>query len=513
MNTGILYVKMFLTVFISLYVTRLVLNALGSEDFGVFNVVGGIIGMLSFLNGAMTTSTQRFMSHSAGKNDLTLQKQIFNNSIILHFIIGIAAVILFEVAGPLFFKYLLKLPESSVHAAKMIYQFMIVSTFFTIISVPYDAVINARENMLLYAILGIIETLLKLVIAVAVVYTASDKLILYGLLMASLSVVMLIVRQIYCHRKYPECHFNPKEYYHRGSIREQGGFASWSLLGSATSMISWYGVGVLLNNFFGTIVNAAQGVAGQINGQISAFANTMSKALNPQLMKSEGACDRERMHRLAFLGSKAALILFSVFAIPLFIEATYIMKIWLKNVPEYAIIFLKLVLIRTAIEQTGYSFFSCIQAVGKIKKYQIATSIVFTITLPLSYMLFRLGCPPYAIYIVLILSAIAINTIIIYMANRYAEISLTDYLKNIVARMSATILIVAICGSLPLLFMNEGIIRLILVCVICSASYLFALYFVSLSEYEKHIAMSKIDSLKFKINSIFVQAKRYNRNY
>lgn len=495
MNTGILYVKMFLTVFISLYVTRLVLNALGSEDFGVFNVVGGIIGMLSFLNGAMTTSTQRFMSHSAGKNDLTLQKQIFNNSIILHFIIGIAAVILFEVAGPLFFKYLLKLPESSVYAAKMIYQFMIVSTFFTIISVPYDAVINARENMLLYAILGIIETLLKLAIAVAVVYTASDKLILYGLLMASLSVVMLIVRRIYCHWKYPECHFNPKDHFHRGSFREQGYFASWNLVGSSASMISSYGSGVVLNYFFGTMINAAQGIAVQINGQVSAFANTMIKALNPQLMKSEGAGDRERMHRLAFIGSKALFVLFTLFAIPFTIETPYILKIWLKTPPVYTVDFCRLLMLTTLIAQIGQPFIACIQSVGNVKLYQILSSIVSLSVLPVSVMFFMGGFAPYSLYAITLGLNVILNMVIIYCAHRVSDLSISTYIKELIIPMLITVILVYSMGFMPLLFMPEGFVRLIIVCVICVTCYVFIFYNIGLSVQEKCLVRDRIDYL------------------
>ena len=203
-NTGFLYARMAITVFISLYVTRLVLAALGAEDFGTFSVVGGAIAMLTFLNAAMTAASQRFMSYAQGEGNNHKQKNIFNVSVLLHFFIAIAVVLLLEGAGYIFFNGLLKINPERMHAAKLIYQFLIVSTFFTIISVPYDAVINAHENMFFVAVLGIIESLLKLGIALFITYTVFDKLISYGFLMALLAIFLLLVRRVYCHRKYEE---------------------------------------------------------------------------------------------------------------------------------------------------------------------------------------------------------------------------------------------------------------------------------------------------------------------
>lgn len=222
-NTGILYARMAITVFISLYVTRLVVAALGTKDFGIFNIVGGAIAMLTFLNVAMASASQRFMSYVHGEGNQIKQKRIFNVSVILHFLIGIAVVLLLEIAGYFFFNGILKIDSERVYAAKLIYQFLIVSTFFTIISVPYDAVINARENMLFVAVTGIIEALLKLAIAFYITFTNNDKLISYGLLMALLTILLLIIKRIYCHLKYEEVVINIRKYFDKALFKEIGG--------------------------------------------------------------------------------------------------------------------------------------------------------------------------------------------------------------------------------------------------------------------------------------------------
>ncbi|MEI6067814.1 MAG: hypothetical protein WCP96_10765 [Methylococcaceae bacterium] len=314
-NTGILYLRMAITVFISLYATRLVLTALGVEDFGLYNLVGGVIAMLGFLNASMAGATQRFMSFAQGAGDIDKVKRIFNMSTLLHIGIALVVVIVLEIAGYFFFNGLLDIAVDRMATAKLVYQFMVISTLFTIVSVPYEAVITSHENMLFYAILGIVESVLKLAIAlyitygtldlptglsisaeqIHITYSTFDNLIVYGLLMAVLSILMLLIRRIYCHRKYSECELSLKKHYDKSLLKQISGFAGWSFMGTASSMIANYGQGILMNVFFGTVVNAAQGVTNQISGQLGVFATTLLKALNPMIDKSEGAGDRRLM--------------------------------------------------------------------------------------------------------------------------------------------------------------------------------------------------------------------------
>lgn len=278
-NTGFLYAKMGITVFISLYTTRLILNALGAADFGIYGVVGGAITMLGFLNSAMASATQRFMSYSEGEGDKRKQKSVFNSSLVLHWIIAIVVALLLEGAMFIFFGGMLNIEPDRVEAAKWIYHFAVISTLFTIITVPYDAAINAHENMLYYAIVGILESVLKLLAAIIIVYSQSDKLILYGLFMAGITILMLVIKQVYCQIHYTECRIALKEYVNRTTLKDISGFAGWNFIGSMGTLLGNCGGSIVINHFFGTAINAAENVGAQLRGQMMAFQTICSKPL------------------------------------------------------------------------------------------------------------------------------------------------------------------------------------------------------------------------------------------
>ena len=484
-NTGILYARMAITVFLSLYITRLVLAALGTEDFGTFNLVGGAIAMLSFLNVAMSSASQRFMSYAQGEGDHKKQKYIFNVSTLLHFFIAIAVVIFLELAGYFFFNGLLKIDPDRMYAAKIIYQFLIVSTFFTVISVPYDAVINAHENMLFVAITGIIESILKLGIAFYITYTNFDKLISYGLLMASLAILMLIIKRIYCHIKYEEVTINIRKYCDKDIFKEMTGFAGWSFLGSSSSLIANYGQGIVLNIFFGTFVNAAQGISIQVNGQLSAFATTMMKALNPVLAKSEGAGNRKLMIKASMMGSKVSFFMLTFFFIPILIETSYVFSLWLKEVPDFAVIFCQLLLIRNLIEQLFKTLASSISAQGKIKNYQITSSILCYFPLICSYYLFSIGFPAHTLYIVFILYSIIASCIILYFAKRNFNFPVNIFLKEVVFKCLAVFTFIYLMAYIPYCLLEQGLIRLSLVTLTSSISYSIFIWFIGFSIKER----------------------------
>lgn len=484
-NTGILYARMAITVFISLYSTRLILEALGVADFGLFNVVGGVIAMLGFLNSSMAGATQRFMSFAQGSGDLEKVKRIFNMSTVLHAGIAVLMVLLLEIAGYFFFNGILNIAPDKVEVAKIIYHFMVASTFFTVLSVPYEAVITSHENMLFYAILGIIESVLKLGIAFYITYSFYDHLVMYGLLMAALSIFLLILRRIYCHRYYHECVLNFRMYYDKNLMKEISHFAGWSLLGSATSMLANYGTTIVINIFFGTVVNAAQGVAGQINGQLNVFATTLIKALNPLIDKSEGAGDRTLMLKATMMGSKISFFLLIILYIPFLIEMPYIFKLWLKNVPDYAIIFCRLLLIKNLIEQLFIPLTSAISAQGNIKSYQIWSSILLLLPLSISYILFEFGFPPYAMYVTFILYSIISSGLILYYTKINCDLSVSEFMKNVVLRCFISLFLVFIIAFIPSLFLKISFLRLVVVVALCVFSYFIIVYNVGFTKNER----------------------------
>lgn len=375
-NTGYLYAKMGVTMFISLYTTRLILNSLGASDFGIFNIVGGAIAMLGFLNMAMASATQRFMSYAEGVGQKEKQKNIFNVSVILHFLIALFVGIMLLVTGYFFFRGILNIPVGRVDAAKVVYSSLIISTMLTVMTVPYDAVMNAHENMKYYAIVGIVESLLKLGGAFIVVYTFFDRLVVYGILMACIPLITMIIMRVYCHKHYEECLFDPRRYWDKAVMKKMTKYAGWSLLSSSSAIINGYGSGIVLNHFFGTVLNAAYGVCGQLNGQLLAFSNNMLKALNPSIVKAEGCGLRDKMFASAFTGCKISFILYSLLAIPFSFEAPYILHLWLKNVPPYTVLFCRLSCLIITIEQCYLPLNTALGAIGNIKQISLCNTIL-----------------------------------------------------------------------------------------------------------------------------------------
>ena len=483
-NTGILYAKMGITVFISLYTTRLILNSLGIDDFGIFGLLGGAIAMLGFLNSAMGAATQRFISYAEGEGNKEKQKSVFNVSVVLHFLIAIFMGLVLFIVGYFFLEYLEIAPQR-LAAARIIYNFMILSTMLSIMTVPYEAVVNAHENMLYYAIVGIVESLLKLSVAFVVVHTIADKLIVYGILMTCISFIVMTLMRIYCHKKYEECEFRPRKWFDKQLMREMTSFSGWSLLGSQSSLLAIYGQGIVINKFFGTNLNAAMNVANQIEGQLYSLATTLMRALNPVILKSEGAGNRELMFKAAISGSKIAVFLIAFISIPIIIEMPYLLTIWLKNPPEFAIIFCRLTLISGFFDFFSTPIRTTIVAHGNIKKYEIVFSSVCSLPLIVVFFLFYIGFAPYFLYIVfLIYSAISLG-ITLYFAWRNFAFPIAHFLKKAFCRTWAIILIVSSISAIPLLFFESNFLRLLLVLFVSSATCLLGIWFLGFEDYEK----------------------------
>ncbi len=487
-NTGFLYVKMGITIFISLYTTRIILNALGVSDFGIFNLIGGAIAMLGFLHVAMSSATQRFMSFYEGKGDKENQKKIFNVSLVLHFGTALFLGFLLLVLGYFFFNEVLNIAPERNYAAKVVYASLIVSTIFTVMSVPYEALLNAHENMLYYSIVGVIESFLKLFVALIIVYYGGDKLILYGILMASIPLLILTVMRIYCHKKYTECVIAPKRYWDINLMKEMTSFAGWSFMLSAGSVISLFGMGIVLNSFFGTLLNAALGIANQLNGQLMAFSNNMMKAVNPILAKSEGEGDRAKMLNISIVSAKFSFLMLAFFAIPFIIETPYILKIWLTDIPEWTILFVRLQLIRSLLEQLSVMIGRTIAAQGDIKMFAIIKSILNIAPIILTYLFFEWGYPPYYLYIVSIICwGILGGIVVLYFAHKKCNLSYVAYFNKVLLPSICLSLLVFGTGELVSVFMSTSFIRLIAVCLATGLSFLTIYSLIFMSNEEKFL--------------------------
>ena len=498
-NTGYLYAKMGITMFISLYTTRLILNSLGATDFGIFNIVGGAIAMLGFLNAAMAGATQRFMSYTEGEGNKEKQKSIFNVSVVLHFLIALLVGVVLLIAGYFFFNGILNIPSDRMFAAQVVYGSLILSTMFTVMTVPYDAVLNAHENMLYYSIVGIVESVLKLSVAFIVVYTLSDKLIVYGILMACIPLITMSIMRVYCHKHYEECIIRPHKYWHKGLMKEMSSFAGWNLLGSISSILGSYGLGIVLNHFWGALLNAAQGIGNQLCGQLQVLSNTMLKAVNPVIAKSEGAGNRNLMLEVSLEGCKISYLLMAFISIPALIEMPYIMKLWLGKVPEWATLFCQLQIIRTLIEQLTILLGTAIAAQGDIVTYSKIKSLLNILPLILTYIFFYYGFLPYWMYIGWIFSWGIVGGIIsLYIAKKKCGLSLNKYSKTVLFPC----LIITIVCLIPNIYIKHlfesDLLSFMAVCSFSSLTFILVGWYKILSTKEKVFILNSIKTLKNK---------------
>lgn len=485
-NTGYLYAKMGITMFVSLYSTRLILGSLGESDFGVFNVVGGAIAMMGFLNTTMANATQRFITYAEGEGNLENKRTIFNVSQVLHFSIAITTALLLLAMMYLFFHGIFNLEPDRIFAAKVVYLSLVFSTFLTIVNVPYDAVMNAHENMLYYSIVGIVESLLKLSVAFICVYTRKDKLIVYGILMACIPLITLSIMKVYCHKRYEECIIAPRRYWDKSLVKQISSFFGWNFLTAISSLFSAQGIGIVLNHFFGTVLNAAQGVANQVNGALSMFSGNMMKALNPVIVKNASAGKIDVMNRATIAGCKYSALMTMFFGIPLSIEVSYVLRIWLKVVPEWAAIFVVLQLIQSIITQMANSASTAVYAQGDIKAYAIWKSVMNAMPVILTWIAFRLGGSPIWLYVpMIVVWAIGGDLVIIYYAKRKCGLDVGEYVRKVVLPLAGTSILMISFGFVPVLFVTESFIRLCVTCLVTTVGMILAGLLFAFSKEEK----------------------------
>lgn len=496
LNTGFLYGKMLISMFIALYATRLVLNALGVEDYGIFNLVSGIVAMLSFLNSSMTMSTQRYMSFFLGSGDAQKLKTAFNSSVWLHLVIGIVVVGLLEIAGIYLFGHVLNIPAERSPAAKIIFHFMALSAFFTIISVPYDAIINTHENMFLVAVLGILESVVKLSIAIALQYAAADKLILYCAVLALLTVALLIAKRVYCALKYKESKLSIRDFDGK-LLKEMFAYSGWGMVGASGVIAKTQGVAMILNVFFGAAINAAFGIANQVNAQLSFFAVTMLQSLNPQLVKSEGSGNRERMIMLSLMACKFSFYLMAFFAIPALIEMPFVLKLWLNVIPEHTVIFCRLIIIASLAYQLSAGLQMAVHAVGRIGTYQVIMSILLLLNLPGAYLLLKAGWPPASVLVLSIFIECVITAYRMFAAKRHTGMPVSVFLQRVVLNAMMPVVLSALTALIPYYFMEEGFARLFCTGVITVITLTLSIRLMGLTTYERE----KLEGIILKVMS------------
>ena len=442
-NTLALYFRSILVMLVSLYTSRVVLETLGADDFGIYNVVGGVVVLFSFIQGAMATATQRYLNYELGKGDSDAVSRVFSMSMTVHIAIAILIVLLSETVGLWFLNTQMQIPPERHRATQWVYQFSIVTCCVNILRVPYNASIIAYERMSFYAYVSIVEVLMKLAIVYLLLLTHDDKLIVYSLLMLVVPVVISIVYRQFCRRKYSTCYYHL--FWDKKLFKEIFGFSAWSLFGSLANLGATQGINIILNIFCGVAVNAAMGLAQQVNAAVNQFITNFQTAFVPQLVKLYAKEEKDEFIKLIFKSSKLSYYLILIIGLPVIVYARPLLSLWLHDVPEYTVQFTQLMIVFSMIDALSGPLWNSVQATGKIRNYQILMASIISLNVPFAYLVLKLGCSPILVLVIRVTLNSILHIVRIFYLKVIFEFPSWQYIKAVMFRV-----LVVTLFSLPL---------------------------------------------------------------
>ena len=489
-NTLLLYVRTLFVMVVSLYTSRVVLNTLGVSDYGIYNVVGGIVTMFGFINSSMTSATQRYITFALGKGDMSQLQKVFSTALQIHAFISVLIIVLGETVGLWFMYTQMQIPANRMDAAFWVLQCSIISTAIMIISVPYNAEIIAHEKMSAFAYISILEVVLKLAVVFLLLVFSYDKLILYAFLIL---MVQLLIR--FCYSYYCNRHFEESKYHHvwdKTLFKEMTGFAGWSMFGNLSGVLFGQGLNMLLNVFFGPVVNAARAVSVQVQGAIQQFVGNFQMALNPQITKTYATEKMDDMHKLMYRSARFSFYLLFFLSLPVLFETEFILTVWLKNVPENAVIFLRIMICISLIYTLSNPLMVANQATGKVKRYQAICGSILLMILPVSYVCLKLGCPAYSVFIVHFVMEFIAKLARMIILRPLIGIQVSDYIKNIYIKVLSVTGLSVVVPFIIYLNMTDSVLRFFTVCITCILSVGTVAYTVGLSSNERCFVKTKI---------------------
>lgn len=490
-NTLLLYVRMLFTMAVSLFTSRVILNTLGVEDYGINNVVGGIVTMFSVLSGSLSSSISRFITFELGKGNIERLKTIFSTGVNIQLGMSVLIIIIAEAVGIWFLNAKMNIPADRMVAANWVFQCAILTFVLNLLSVPYNAAIIAHEKMSAFAYISVVEVSLKLIIVYMLMISPFDRLETYAVLLLLVGAVIRFIYGYYCKRHFEECtyHF----VFDKPVLKEMTGFAGWNFLGNGAYMLNTQGVNILMNLYFGVAVNAARGVATQVDAALKQFVNNFTTAVNPQITKSYAQGDLDYMHKLVCRSAKFSAFLMMFFAVPIILETNTILTIWLKMVPDYAVIFLQWIIISSFMDTVlANSLVTSMFATGKIKRYQIIVTTVGCLVFPLSWIAFKLGFEPQVGYIVYFIIYTILLFVRLYLLKDMVKLPVMMYIREVLYKLAPVIVVGFTIPGILILTMDAGWLRLILVCLLSVLVTAASEYFIGLSNKEKDFVAEKI---------------------
>lgn len=495
-NTFLLYVRMLLTMVVSLYTSRVVLNTLGVEDFGIYNVVGGVVAMFSILSGALSAAISRFITYEIGKGNLEKLKIIFSSAITIQIGLGVIIAVFAETIGTWFLNVKMNIPVERITAANWVLQFSVITFAVNLISIPYNAAIIAHERMSAFAYISILEASGKLLIAYSIMISPIDTLIFYAILTCLVSVVIQLTYAYYCKRHFEECHF--RFIWDKHLLKQMFSFAGWNFIGASSSVLRDQGGNIVINLFCGPVVNAARGIAFQVNNAIQGFVSNFMTALNPQITKSYAMSNYAYMMTLIFQGARLSFYMLLMLSLPILINTHYLLTLWLKTVPEHTVLFVQLVLVFAMSESISGPLITAMLATGNIRNYQIVVGGLQMLNLPISYALLRSGAIPETVLLVAIFISQCCLATRLYMLRGILKLDIKDYLRRVYFNV---IVVTVVAISIPFCLHNlfaESFGSFIFSCLLCVFCTAISIYYVGCSHKEREFVYNKFLFLKSK---------------
>lgn len=498
-NTLMLYVRMLFSMLVSLYTSRVVLQALGVEDYGIYNVVGGFVSMFSLISGALSHSASRFLTFELGKKNMDGVKRYFSTSLLIHIALAFTILIVSETIGLWFLNHRMVIPADRLSAANWVFHASVFSFMVNLLSVPYNASIISHEKMNVFAYIGIIDTILHLFIVLFIAYApfAFDHLIVYAILLVLVSCSIQTIYVSYCRRHFEECHI--KVTFDVECWKNMWAFTGWNFIGGTALVLKDQGVNVLLNLFFGPIVNTARGLSSTVSNAVCSFSGNFMTALNPQITKSYAAGDNEYMFKLIERGTRFSFYILLIIALPVLFETDFILSLWLKKYPEYTTIFVRLVLIQAMIDLLSNTIVTAQSATGKIRNYQIAVGGMLLMNFPLSYICLKLGgTPEYTLFVAIFVSVCCLLIRLIIL-RKNIQLSLIWFLKKICYNVFIVTAVSFIIPCTCYFIMSDGWIKFITVTTLCLICSIMSAFFIGCSNSERQFIKERILNIKYKL--------------
>lgn len=489
-NTLLLYFRTLLIMAITLYTSRVILNTLGVADYGIYNVVGGVVAMFSLLSGSLSNAISRFITFELGKGDIKRLNIIFSTSINIQIGLSVLVILLGILVGGWFLNFRMNIPEDRLAASNWVLYCSLLMFCINLISLPYNACIIAHERMKAFAYVSILDAFLRLLVCYLIIISPFDKLISYAVLLVVVALIIRFVYGFYCNKHFEECKYH--FIYDPFLLKQMGSFAGWQFLTNSCWMFNTQGVNILINLFFGVALNAARGVAIQVDGAIQQFVNNFTTAINPQITKCYASGDIDNMFKLVCRGAKFSYFLLLLFAIPILFETDYILALWLKNVPEYTVIFLRLTIIGSVVNMLGGTGLTACMATGQIKYYAIWISSVGVLVFPLSWIAFKIGLPVESTYVIFIIIYILVEVVRLHVMKKMLHFPPMLFVYKVIVKICIVTPLVLVMPSLVVLFMPESFVRLCVTAIISLFFSCIIIYFLGLSKSERKVVSEKM---------------------